>query len=499
MTSTDNDLVDRSLTTIAERLGGEVRGGEVLCPGPGHSGGDRSLSVKPDAGAPDGFLIHSFAGDDPVTCRDHVRQRLGLPAFEARKSNGKGGKPWKQIGEYFYQTVAGAPYLRVRKYLDESGKKQFPQHHLESGQWVKGKPAGPKIPYRLPELIAAPVTATTYFCEGEKDADALAKIGFVATTASEGAGAAWEPALSPWFKDRPVVILPHADRVGRAHGQKVARALHGVAASVKLVDLFPDRTDGSDVSDFLANDRAGSRLAQLVKGADEWEPPSDASAGDGKSDDELISELAALSKLAYEKRRQKAAERLGVRVSALDKIVAKARGEAEGTGDKVLYPHWNVEPSEEPVEGDALLAALVETIRRYVFLSADHAVAVALWIIFSWLHDREAFATHSPILFVTSAEKDSEVDPARCRQLPGAEIAAKRRYHRGGAVPLDREMAADANRRRGRRCSCRQRRSAQCDQFGLDARPGRDPLSPRYARARAFQHVCAKSRRHEGP
>ena len=51
---------------------------------------------------------------------------------------------------------------------------------------LKGKPAGPKIPYRLPELIAAPTTATVYFCEGEKDADALAKIGFVATTLQRG-------------------------------------------------------------------------------------------------------------------------------------------------------------------------------------------------------------------------------------------------------------------------------------------------------------------------
>ena len=44
-----------------------------------------------------------------------------------------------------------------RKHLDGAGKKQFPQHHLEGGQWILGKPAGPKMPYRLqPELLAAP-------------------------------------------------------------------------------------------------------------------------------------------------------------------------------------------------------------------------------------------------------------------------------------------------------------------------------------------------------
>ena len=37
----------------------------------------------------------------------------------------------------------------------------------------QGQAGGPKIPYRLPELLAAP-TAVVYFCEGEKDADNLA-------------------------------------------------------------------------------------------------------------------------------------------------------------------------------------------------------------------------------------------------------------------------------------------------------------------------------------
>ena len=93
-----------------------------------------------------------------------------------------------------------------------------------------GKPSAPKIPYRLPQLIAAPTAGIVYLCEGEKDADGLAKIGFVATTASEGAAAKWAPELTPYFKDRHVVILPDADRPGRAHAEKVAKAINGVAA-----------------------------------------------------------------------------------------------------------------------------------------------------------------------------------------------------------------------------------------------------------------------------
>ena len=71
-----------SLQTVARALGGEINNGQILAPGPDHSAADRSLSVKIDSAAPDGFLTHSFSGDDPVTCRDYVRERLGLPRLQ---------------------------------------------------------------------------------------------------------------------------------------------------------------------------------------------------------------------------------------------------------------------------------------------------------------------------------------------------------------------------------------------------------------------------------
>src|SRR5262249_38802886 len=62
---------------------------------PGHSAGDRSLSVKLDSAAPDGFLVHSFAGDDPIVCRDYVRQKLGLPEPNKKRKKADGGaKPF---------------------------------------------------------------------------------------------------------------------------------------------------------------------------------------------------------------------------------------------------------------------------------------------------------------------------------------------------------------------------------------------------------------------
>src|SRR5262245_56379423 len=53
------------LRSIARALGGEISGRQILAAGPGHSRSDRSLSVRIEPEAPDGFLVHSFAGDDP--------------------------------------------------------------------------------------------------------------------------------------------------------------------------------------------------------------------------------------------------------------------------------------------------------------------------------------------------------------------------------------------------------------------------------------------------
>lgn len=67
-----------SLHQAARALGGEIVGAQIVAPGPGHSPRDRSLRVAISASSPQGFIAHSFAGDDWQTCRDYVASRLGL-------------------------------------------------------------------------------------------------------------------------------------------------------------------------------------------------------------------------------------------------------------------------------------------------------------------------------------------------------------------------------------------------------------------------------------
>src|SRR5215211_4243474 len=62
----------KTLNQLARDLGGDRSGVWINIPGPGHKKKDRSLGIAFDSEAPDGFWIHSLAGDDRSECRHHV-------------------------------------------------------------------------------------------------------------------------------------------------------------------------------------------------------------------------------------------------------------------------------------------------------------------------------------------------------------------------------------------------------------------------------------------
>jgi len=92
-----------TLRTVAQRLGGEVQGRQVLAPGPGHSPGDRSLSVRLSHQSPTGFIVFSHSGDDFQTSKDYVAAKLGLgpDAWRLREKIRQIGEPTssRQFGD----------------------------------------------------------------------------------------------------------------------------------------------------------------------------------------------------------------------------------------------------------------------------------------------------------------------------------------------------------------------------------------------------------------
>ena len=84
------------------------------------------------------------------------------------------------MATFVYRDQHGRPYLQVQR----TTAKDFFQAHWDGEMWRRGAPKGPKLPYRLPELMAAPPKMPIYITEGEGKAELLAKLGFVATSAA---------------------------------------------------------------------------------------------------------------------------------------------------------------------------------------------------------------------------------------------------------------------------------------------------------------------------
>jgi RecA-family ATPase len=263
--------------TIARVMGGDVNGDGALVPGPGHSAKDRSLSVKPDPSAPDGFVVYSFAGDDFADCRDHVKDKLGFP--EARKPNGNAiGSGLRIVDTYPYHNEHRQLAYEVVRFEPKTFR---PRYRDEKGGWVWDLKDVRRIPYRLPELIKATAAKKdVVIVEGEKDVDALRAFGIAATTCPSGAGK-WRDDYNQYFKGASVVIIGDNDEPGRNHARDVARALAPIAARVRVLDLaacWPECPPKGDISDWIAAGGTRDQLIELINRAPEYAERVEANA-----------------------------------------------------------------------------------------------------------------------------------------------------------------------------------------------------------------------------
>jgi hypothetical protein len=238
---------------------------EVLCPF--HDDRDPSLSIERSTGLFKCFgcgaagSVFDFEmrlrGVDFATALEHLATEAGL-------SNGRETR--RIAATYDYRDEDGSLLFQAVRY----DPKDFSQRRPDGkGGWVWNLTGIRRVSYRLPDLLASPQNVV-YVVEGEKDADRLASEGLIGTTNSEGAGK-WRPEHSEFLRDRDVVILPDNDKAGRRHSEDVARSLHGVASSVKIVEL-PGLPEKGDVSDWLGEGHDVGELQALVEAAPEWQP-----------------------------------------------------------------------------------------------------------------------------------------------------------------------------------------------------------------------------------
>jgi RecA-family ATPase len=232
--------------------------------------------------AVDDLLDHVSAGEEHDRPRSETTNEAGGNEHDHNDNHASNDDGYpagerdtgKRVAFYVYRHADGQLYLAVKK----TSTKQFPQYHWDGRKWAKGAPKGPKIPYRLPELIKAPLDALIVIAAGEKDAETAAALGFVATTNPEGEGKGkWVPELNAWFAGRKrVAIMEDNDATGCAHVLEVAEALRGIVPDIRIV-TFRDLPEHGDLTDWTARGHGQGDLLAKIEAAKPYHPRPQAS------------------------------------------------------------------------------------------------------------------------------------------------------------------------------------------------------------------------------
>jgi len=176
--------------------------------------------------------------------------------------------PKREVANYPYRDAEGTLLFQVVRYEPKDFRQRRPKPDGQEG-WLWDLRGVAKVPYRLTDLVQNP-DSQVFICEGEKDCDRLAALGLIATTNAGGAEK-WCEEHAAYLTGRNVTILPDNDDKGRAHANKVASSLHGIAQSVRVL-VLPDLPLKGDVSDWLDAGGTVEKLFDLDEATPEWSP-----------------------------------------------------------------------------------------------------------------------------------------------------------------------------------------------------------------------------------
>ena len=181
-----------------------------------------------------------------------------------------------RIGEQQKETKKETKVVEEYNYKDENNNivyqvirlepKSFRQRRIENGKTIWGLNGIDPLPYNLPEILKDN-DKTIFIVEGEKDADRLMGLGFLATTNS-GGSKNWKQELNKWFKDRRVMLIPDNDTAGYEHIDKIAQSLLPFTNSIHLLSLADKVKDKGDISDYLDS---GGDMEELILSAVNYE------------------------------------------------------------------------------------------------------------------------------------------------------------------------------------------------------------------------------------
>jgi hypothetical protein len=250
-----------TIDTLLGRLKGVRRGNfGWMAKCPAHQDQHPSLSINERDGR---LLLHCHAGCETKTIVAAINLTLADlgPDCEAQPARRR------IIPVYPYLDETGTLLYEVVRFEPKDFRQRRPNRE---GEWIWNLKGVRRVLYRLPELLAADPSSTFFIVEGEKDADRLSSMGLIATTNASGAKSPWLRDYCETLSGRSVVIIPDNDEPGKTHAVEVARALHGIAATLKIIEL-PGLPSKGDISDWFDAGKGTDDLLELVTATKEWQ------------------------------------------------------------------------------------------------------------------------------------------------------------------------------------------------------------------------------------
>ena len=225
---------------------------------------DRRASLSVSVGEGGRVLLNCHAG----CSTEDICAALGLSVKDLFTEDRAKERP---------QIVATYPYRnggQKLRYSDKHFSWRRPDGH---GGWIWNHKG---LKHQL--FVAGELSGTVFLAEGEKDCLNLNRLGYNAASGEDGAGpGTWRKEYTTELSGLSVVIFQDNDSIGMDYAQETASALHGVAASVRVLDLsrvwgeIPEHGDVSDLIACFGDEKARDLITQLVQSTPEWAPGMD--------------------------------------------------------------------------------------------------------------------------------------------------------------------------------------------------------------------------------
>lgn len=283
MSHLDFDERVQSLFGSLQKLKKSRKGYVACCPA--HDDSNPSLSISPSEDGKilvkchkgcstesvvqaAGCTMQDLMPQDGPPCRTRSQKACLKPATSGRRCT----EPRGEID-------------RVYSYVDDDGVERYQKVRYRpkgfrirrqgpDGKWIWNRDGQPDLIYRQPEVKQTAADSPICVAGGEKDADNLCDLGFVATCNIDGEANWKESHAAQIPSDREIVVFLDHDETGEKFGWDVARSLFHKARSIKLV-RFTELAEHGDVSDWIEQGHTREELDKRIAESPCWDPHSE--------------------------------------------------------------------------------------------------------------------------------------------------------------------------------------------------------------------------------